>query len=167
MVNIGASKRPDTRFQRECRFTKSDGKHCRARPMTDTHFCFFHDPHVSVRRAQARSAGGRKNKGAVLPTDTPTCSLGSVQDVVLLLAETINQVRRGELDARAANNIGYLSTVLLKALDATNLERRIAGLENAVSDKSPIQQFFPGDEFEFVPATESGEKSCTQGLTGS
>jgi hypothetical protein len=135
--------------------------------MANAEFCYFHNPKVSIERTEARRAGGRGNRAAVLPKDTPPVPLGSLQDVVSLLSETINEVRLGQLDPRAANSIGYLSTVLLKALDASDLEKRIAGLENALSDRPAIQQFFPGDEFEFVPATESEETSCTQGLTGS
>jgi hypothetical protein len=45
-----------------------------------------------------------------------------------LLEETINRVRQGPFDLRAANAIGFLAGVLLKALDQ-RIEERLAHLE--------------------------------------
>jgi hypothetical protein len=45
-----------------------------------------------------------------------------------LLEETINRVRLGPFDLRAANSIGFLAGILLKALDQ-RLEDRLAHLE--------------------------------------
>jgi hypothetical protein len=66
----------------------------------------------------------------VLPVDTPDHSLASPKDVSHLLADSINQLRRGELDPRVANAVGYLSTVLLRALEQGPLEDRMAKLES-------------------------------------
>jgi len=51
---------------------------------------------------------------------------------VKLLAETINQVRRGEIDPKVANAVGFLSALLLKAIGATETESRLAAMEAAV-----------------------------------
>jgi hypothetical protein len=57
----------------------------------------------------------RSNPARVLPPDAPDVQLDTCKDVSDLLSETISQVRRGELDSRAANTIEYLSGILLKA----------------------------------------------------
>ncbi len=51
-----------------------------------------------------------------------------------MLADSINRLRRGQLDPRVANAMGYLASVLLKALDQ-KLEERLAHLEAVISGK--------------------------------
>ena len=60
------------------------------------------------------------------------------QDVIRLLSGTINQVRKGQLDPRVANAVGYLANVLLKAVDQGRVEDRLAALEAVVRAKRPI-----------------------------
>jgi hypothetical protein len=50
-------------------------------------------------------------------------------DVVALISETINQVRKGVIDPRVANAVGYLANVLIKAFEQDELETRIERLE--------------------------------------
>src|SRR5689334_12886821 len=57
-----------------------------------------------------------------------------------LLAEAINQVRRGELDPRVANSVGHLASILLGALQQGPLEERLARLEAALLAAGPTQQ---------------------------
>jgi hypothetical protein len=49
-----------------------------------------------------------------------------------LLADSINRLRRGQLDPRVANAIGYLTSVLLKALESGEIEDRLAHLESVI-----------------------------------
>ena len=93
--------------------------------------CVFHDPARAAEGQRARRIGGvnRSRPAVVLPSDTPDHSLASPKDVSDLLAQSINQLRRGELDPRIANAVGYLSTVLLRALEQGPLEERMAKLE--------------------------------------
>jgi hypothetical protein len=56
-------------------------------------------------------------------------SLGSSKDVAALLADSINQLRRGQLDPRIANSMACLGGVLLKALEQGPVEERLAKLE--------------------------------------
>jgi hypothetical protein len=65
----------------------------------------------------------------VLPSDTPDHPLGNSKDVSELLANSINQLRRGQLDPKVATCVGYLSTVLLRALEQGPAEERLAKIE--------------------------------------
>jgi hypothetical protein len=58
----------------------------------------------------------------------------SVSDVVHLLAETTSQVRRGEVDVKIANAVGYLGSIALRALQAADIEARIAAVEAALAE---------------------------------
>jgi hypothetical protein len=131
-----------------CKATKADGTRCAARPLTGSDFCFFHDPQASAARTAARKAGGqeRSRRAAVLPVDTPALPLASVGDVVGLLATTINEVRRGELDPKVSNAIGYLAGLLLRALEQGDLEARLAALETVIRQQDPRVGSLPNPE---------------------
>lgn len=89
-----------------CQHTKFDGRPCHARRVTGSDFCFFHDPGKGAERERAQRAGGSKSRVAALPSTAPDARLLDARDVVKLLAETINQVRRGEVDPKVANAVG-------------------------------------------------------------
>jgi hypothetical protein len=73
----------------------------------------------------------------VLPESVPDAPLKSAGDAVALLADTINQVRRGEIDPKVANAVGYLAGLLMKGLRETETERRLTALEAALK-RQPI-----------------------------
>src|SRR5262249_21918667 len=62
----------------------------------------------------------------------PDLVLNDVPAVVKLLAETINQVRKGTLDPKVANCVGYLASILLRALEGSELAREIEQLRQEV-----------------------------------
>jgi hypothetical protein len=127
---------------RFCQAFKPDGGgKCGARPIAGSSYCFFHDPEKSAEREAAQRAGGLRNKLAVLPSTAPDAPLLDARDVVRLLAETINQVRRGEVDPKVANAVGYLGGLLMKALHETEIEKRLAALEAAVKQQPVTPEF--------------------------
>jgi hypothetical protein len=75
--------------------------------------------------------------------------------VTALLAETINQVRRGELDTRISNAVGYLASILLNAKERDEIEKRLERLESILATQgstssSAVETESEGDSFEFV-----------------
>jgi hypothetical protein len=116
---------------KKCEHKKPNGQRCKANALTNDRFCFFHSPATTRARKQARSAGGvsRSRKRAVLPPDTEERRLQSPTDVCGLLGETINQVRRGLLDARIATTVGYLSAALLRGMEHGHLDDRLTRIE--------------------------------------
>ena len=148
----------------QCHHIKSDRSRCRANARHGSIYCFFHDPDSSIARDTARKNGGRERsrRAAVLPADTPNRSLASASDVTALLAETINQVRRGEVDPRISNAIGYLAGILLKAREDDEIEQRLARLESVLageqaSPKVGFEPERPSESFAFVNPESGGQ----------
>lgn len=108
-----------------------DGRRCRARRIGGSSYCFFHDPETKTERAAARRAGGLKRRTATLAEGTPDAPLTDAHDIARMLADTINQVRRGQLDPKVANTVGYVASILLKAIEEGANETRVASIEAA------------------------------------
>ncbi|HYG99268.1 MAG TPA: hypothetical protein VD837_09050, partial [Terriglobales bacterium] len=91
--------------QKRCVFVRPGGLQCRANAQPGDEYCFFHSPDTAEKRKLARRAGGiaRSTQAAVLGPDAPERKLEDSGQVKSLLGETINQVRRGELDPRISN----------------------------------------------------------------
>ena len=113
----------------QCQAKKPDGSDCRAAALPSSAYCFFHDPTQADKRRVAQASGGSQNRIKTLDAAAPDVKVENCREVVVLLSETINQVRKGQLDPRIANAVGYLSAVLIKAAEQGNLEGRITDLE--------------------------------------
>jgi hypothetical protein len=124
---------------RLCKSVKADGRRCAANAMTGSVFCFFHDPTKGNERQAARRNGGieRSRQIAVLPPETPDREIRKVPDVAELLVETVNLVRRGQLDPKVANSIANLAGIIIKALQIGTLEGRITSLEAILKNRPP------------------------------
>jgi hypothetical protein len=81
----------------------------------------------------------------VVDNDTQDLPASSPQEIVILVGDCITRVRRGALDPRVANAVGYLATVTLRALEVGQLEDRLKQLESAFSRCSRIED---GSAFE-------------------
>jgi hypothetical protein len=101
--------------------------------MVGSEYCYLHNPDVdqeTKREAQARGGRGNAHRN-VLAEAPPQINLSSVADVVTFLSRTINELRAGLIDTRVANGIGYLSGHLVKAMEVSELEKRVEALEQA------------------------------------
>jgi hypothetical protein len=87
---------------------------------------------------------------AVLPFDTPDHPLGDTNQISVLLADSINRLRRGQLDPRVANAMGYLAAVLLKALESGRIEDRLTHLEAVMAGRTGTE----AEAFDFRPTKE-------------
>lgn len=112
-----------------CKAKKPDGSDCQAVALPGSEYCFFHDPAKAERRREAQSLGGRHNHMKTLSSDAPDVEIETIQDTIPLLTETINQVRKGEIDPRVANSIGYLANVIIKAVEQSDIEKRLEEIE--------------------------------------
>lgn len=122
--------------KRQCERLKPDGARCQAAALPDSDFCFFHDPLKEDERREAQAAGGRQNRMKTLGASAPDIAVRDCKDVVALLSETINQVRKGIIDPRIANSVGYLANQMVRVLAQNDLEDRIGKLEQVVERRS-------------------------------
>jgi len=123
-----------------CQGIKVDGEPCQTFAQQGSEYCFFHDPARAEKRLAAQSSGGSQNRMKTLGAEAPDLKVKDTRDVVNLISQTINQVRKGQLDPRVANAIGYLANILIKAAEQSDLEGRLAELEALVKtrkNKSP------------------------------
>ncbi len=84
-----------------------------------------------MRPSEPAGSSGAKT-AATRPQDVPDVPLETVQDVVALLADTINQVRKGQIDPRISNAVGYLAAIMLKAMEQSDIDKRLAAMETVV-----------------------------------
>ena len=105
-------------MNKKCEFRKMDGQRCGADAQSGKTLCVFHDPAKAAAGRRARRLGGinRSRATAILSSETPDNPLRNIQDVSVLLGESINQVRRGQLDPRVANAVGYLASGQVKCI---------------------------------------------------
>ncbi len=129
-----------------CEKVKSNGERCHAMAMAGSQYCFFHNPNTETARKAAQRQGGRANGGGVLPGDAADVPLRTAKDVSVLLECTINQVRKGQVSPKVAGSIAYLSGVWMKAFEATELEERLARVEQTLKARETDEHLFNPDE---------------------
>lgn len=115
---------------KKCNHIKEDGNQCSSFCMKDSDYCFSHNPEEEERHKLASQKGGQTPKRNFNPL--PPIFLDNPEDVINLLAKTINEVRAGEIDLKVANCIGYLSGHLIKAFEAADLDKRVELIEKVV-----------------------------------
>lgn len=113
-------------LEKQCNHFKADGLQCGAPRQKNSPFCFTHDPDKANERMLAWKAGGHAKR--ILPELKPI-KLDKPRDAVKLLAQTINEVRKGEIDPRIATAIFYGANTLLKAFELAELEDRLDAIE--------------------------------------
>jgi hypothetical protein len=147
-LKLKAEKGPKQRRQERCKARTKAGRPCQA-PATEGGLCFCHAHPEKL--AELGRQGGRKNRRWKADEgDLPHRSLKSVGQVSELLEETINRVRQGPFDLRAANAIGFLAGILLKAIDSGRIEDRLAHLEAVLAHTTETET----EAFDFRPTNE-------------
>ena len=123
--------------ERQCSATKADGARCCTVALPNRESCLFHDPDRAAERSAGRSLGGSRNRVKILGDGVPDVTIQDCGDVVRLIVVTINQVRKGAIDPRLANSVGFLANVAIRALDQGEMERRLAEIEAVVRNSRP------------------------------
>ena len=115
------------RMSKKCKATAKSGKRCRAAAGSNG-LCFLHaNPTMA---AELGRRGGRRNRRfSPAADDTPLFVPKTAADVSQFLGEMMAEIRAQRLDPKIASTLGYLGTALLKAIEVTDLTRRIEKLE--------------------------------------
>jgi hypothetical protein len=155
-----------------CTARKKSGESCPTPARPGTSFCFSHDPALAQKRKIGSSAGGKRatSRTAVLPPDTPDVCVNTVADVVAMLRDTASRVRRGELDVKIANCLAYIASMILKAIQPDEIDRKIEEFNNEVER---LRNYFknpsaaPCSRFERVGGNGTRDALPAVGHTGS
>lgn len=62
-------------------------------------------------------------------------NLNTPDDVVKFLNKVINEVRKRQISETSAKTLGYLSSLMLKAIETSQLEKRLESLENLLQER--------------------------------
>lgn len=116
-----------------CRGKTAGGSSCKANAMSNSKYCFTHNPATREQHRAATQKGGLFSPLKADLTVLPAMNLSTVKDIADVLADTINRVRTvnkdGSMAISTANAIGHLSGKLIEARKVADLEARLAKLE--------------------------------------
>ena len=87
-------------------------------------------------------------KGGLAPKkiklDMPAVPIKTVQDVILVLEETINSVRTGELPtSNPANTIGFLCSHILKAIEISSVGPKLEVIDRMILERRMSERHKP------------------------
>lgn len=119
----------------QCKLIKTDNAQCQANAMLNSEFCYLHNPNISKEDKNAAQSKGGQGNATSVKMPLKRLKINEAKDVVVLLVQTINEVRAGKIEVRLANCLGVLSGHLIKAFEITDLEKRLEKLEQTVNDK--------------------------------
>ena len=117
----------------QCSFIKPDGTQCNANAMSGLDYCYTHNPDISDE--EKREAKQRRTGTLTIANPLPALPITEPNDAVLLIVDTINRVRSGELDIKTANCLGFLTDKLLKAFEVSKLNDRVEIIERVILEK--------------------------------
>ena len=117
--------------RKQCNFIKDDLAKCTSFAMNRSDFCYRHNPDISEEdKINASSLGGKANsQPEFIETPFPEMKIENYQDVVSILADTINNVRSGKISQKSGSTIGYLSFIMLLAMDKAKKEAKDEKIE--------------------------------------
>ncbi len=119
----------------QCSFIKPDGTQCNANAMSGLDYCYTHNPDISDEEKREAKQRGGQNRAVAISEPLPPLTIAEPNDAVLLIVDTINRVRAGELDIRVANCLGFLTDKLLKAFEVSKLNDRVEIIERVILEK--------------------------------
>lgn len=93
--------------------------------------CFWHSPQTADQRKQAGRKGGARGK-----VERESLGIETIEDVKRILVETMIELRGAatENTIGKARAVGYIASILLVALEKSDLEQRVGRLEELLSD---------------------------------
>lgn len=117
-----------------CKFVKSNKEPCQAKCMTGSDYCYWHNPDMAAKRAEARKKGGQNRRAGKQGT-RGRYSIKTTDEILRALEDALNDACGLENSHARARTIGYLCQISLKALEVGTLEERLKALEQKVFQK--------------------------------
>ncbi|MFA5839976.1 MAG: hypothetical protein WC890_04895 [Candidatus Margulisiibacteriota bacterium] len=100
----------------QCKQIKTDNIQCNAKAMQNSDYCYLHNPEIPEEEKRQAQARGGENRPHRIDKPLSIIEINEPKDVVVLLADTINSVRQGEMDVKLANCLGVLSGQMIRAI---------------------------------------------------
>ena len=98
---------------------------------TASGFCYWHDPDKSQERRVACIKGG---KGRLKPADSIDDTAMDINDIKCVLSGGIRELKASGQDVIGRNRaIGYLASILLSAIQQSDIEMRLEALEKKIA----------------------------------
>lgn len=116
----------------KCIFIKQDNIQCRANALSNSKYCFSHDPDKKAEKAMAVKKGGLASKRVLLNFNEDVV-LDNAKDAKVFISKVINGVWKGKIPATpTANSLGFLVRCFLDAHDKADVEMRIEKIEKKI-----------------------------------
>jgi hypothetical protein len=120
--------------QKQCKHIKNDSTICTSFAMSGSDFCYRHNPEIpQEEKLNASSKGGshspslsemERGFGGEEIISLPFMEMENFQDIVSVMADSINQVRAGKLSQKTGSTIAYMSFIMLMAMEKAKAESR-------------------------------------------
>ena len=123
-----------TKITMKCKYIKNDGSPCKGFAVKDSDYCWAHTPDIDNKEKQYSRYRGGVNRHSSAKVKLPKIVLSNMQDIPAFLVTTIKRMDAGEIEIRLGTAIGYLSNVLMKSYELTDLEPRIEKVENYIKE---------------------------------
>ena len=118
---------------RACGHELADGRRCRATPMRDGPFCFWHTPEREEDAAEARRLGGlRRRRERTVSGAYDFAGLGSIESIRRILEIAVLDALGLENSIARARLLIAGSLAAAKLLETGELEERLTSLEAAL-----------------------------------
>jgi hypothetical protein len=116
---------------KKCTYIHPDGRRCEANSCLGSPFCWWHNSEVKDRRTDAQRRGGMARHSKTQPAGD--YQVESPEDLLQPLMASLNESFSLPNSAAKGKTIANLAGMVLKSLEASNLEARITALENRIS----------------------------------
>jgi len=90
--------------------------------MEGSEFCFSHNPKTQEDKKKAVLKGGLSPKPRKEAKSLEPLSIRSIEDILMIIEDTINRVRTEPITHQKANCIGYLANVALRIFQQGDFE---------------------------------------------
>jgi hypothetical protein len=133
---------------RSCSYQHPTGRPCRATPMRDEPFCFWHAPETAEEAAEARRLGGlHRRKKRTVASIYGLGGLRTIEDLQGLLETITIETLVLENSISRNRTVGTFLTIGAKLLEVGEFAERLAVLEAAIKPRETS----PADEVLGLP----------------
>jgi len=114
------------------------GERCRARPLVGATYCLNHSPTITdaQRRAWAARGGANSSARARAKAALPAAAMGA-DEIGSWLGICFKRVIAERMDPSVANAVSGMAKAMLAVQAASEIEERLAALEEAVAAQAP------------------------------